>query len=309
MNNLREALKDYVSMRRSLGFKLEHANNYLLSFVSFMEEQKAEVISTKLALAWAQLPTSATTKTWASRLSAIRGFAAFRSAIDPRTEIPPANLLPVSCSRMKPYLYTEEEIVGLMNAALEMPEASILTRRTYYCFFGLLAVTGMRPGEVIHIKTADVDLSKGLITLRDTKFGKSRLIPLHSSTTKVLAEYADIRDRLLNRQATYFLISNVGTKLSGGCVRRTFYQLSHQIGLRSATAKNGPRLQDFRHRFAMETLSDFYRAGEDAEYWLPVLSTYLGHVNITNTYWYLNACPELMGQALSRLEQRWEAKI
>ncbi|MBZ0185940.1 MAG: tyrosine-type recombinase/integrase [Candidatus Obscuribacterales bacterium] len=304
MNTLREALKDYVAMRRSLGFKLEHANRYLLSFISFMEDQKAEVITTKLALAWAQLPTSATTKTWASRLSALRGFAVYRQASDSRTEVPPPQLLPVSCSRMKPYLYTEEEIIRLMNAALEMPEAGVLTRRTYYCFFGLLAVSGMRPGEVIQLKNDDVDLAKGLITLRESKFGKSRLVPLHHSTTRALADYADIRDKLLSRQSTYFLISNLGTKLSGGRVRKTFYDLSRRIGLRGSTAKSGPRLQDFRHRFAIETLSDFYRAGEDAEYWLPVLSTYLGHVNITNTYWYLNACPELMEQALNRLERR-----
>ncbi len=309
MNSLRQALKDYLAMRRSLGFKLEHANGYLLSFVSFMEDQKADVITTKLALAWAQLPTSATTKTWASRLSSLRGFAVYRMAEDPRTEVPPANLLPVRCARMKPYLYTEEEIIRLMNAALEMPEASVFTGRTFYCFFGLLAVTGMRPGEVIQMKNDDVDLSKGLITLRESKFGKSRLVPLHPSTTRALAEYSEIRDKLLNRRSTYFLISNRGTKLSGGRVRYTFYALSRQIGLRGMTAKNGPRLQDFRHRFAIETLSDFYRAGEDAEHWLPVLSTYLGHVNITNTYWYLNACPELMEQALSRLERRWEEKI
>ncbi|HEY9757948.1 MAG TPA: tyrosine-type recombinase/integrase [Oculatellaceae cyanobacterium] len=309
MKTLRDDLKDYVSMRRSLGYKLEHANGYLLSFVSFMEDQNVEVITTKLALEWAQLPTSATTKTWASRLSALRGFAVYRLASDPRTEVPPPNLLPVSCSRMKPYLYSEEEIVCLMNAALQMPEAGVLTRRTYYCFFGLLAVTGMRPGEVIQMKNDDVDLSKGLITLRETKFGKSRLVPLHSSTTKALTDYADIRDRLLNSRSKYFLISNVGTKLSSGRVRKTFYDLSRQIGLRGLTAKNGPRLQDFRHRFAIGTLSDFYRAGEDAEFWLPVLSTYLGHVNITNTYWYLNACPELMEQALDRLERRWEEKI
>lgn len=229
MNTLREALKEYVSMRRALGFKLEQANSYLWSFISFMEERNAEFITTNLALAWAQLPTSAATRTWASRLSAIRGFAVFRSASDTRTEIPPPSLLPVSCSRMRPYLYTEEEIVRLMNAALEMQGASILSCRTYYCFFGLLAVTGMRPGEVIQMKVDDVDLRQGLITLRETKFGKSRLIPLHSSTTKVLTDYAEIRDRLSHRKPTYFLISNFGKKLCPSRVRRTFYDLSRRL--------------------------------------------------------------------------------
>lgn len=308
MITLREALKDYVAMRRSLGFKLEHANSYLLNFITFMEAQSADFITTKLALEWAQQPSAARTKTWASRLSAIRGFAVYRQATDRRTEIPPSNLLPASCIRMKPYLYTDGEISRLMNAALEMPEASILTRRTYYCFFGLLAITGMRPGEVIQLKVVDVDLTEGILTVRESKFGKSRLIPLHASTRKVLADYAEVRDKLLGRPSTYFFISNVGTKLSGGRVRLTFYQLSRQVGLRGLKAKRGPRLQDFRHRFAIETLSDFYRDGEDAEHWLPVLSTYLGHVNITHTYWYLNACPELMEQAVKRLEHRWEER-
>jgi integrase/recombinase XerD len=308
MNTLRESLQDYVAMRRSLGFKLEQAGKYLLNFVSFLEGQNASFITTKLAVEWAQQPSSARTATWAGRLSAIRGFAVYRQATDSRTEIPPSDLLPTSCIRMKPYLYTDEEIARLMHAALEMPYAGVLTRRTYCCFFGLLAVSGMRPGEVIQLKVADVDLAAGLLTVKESKFGKSRLIPLHDSTKRALAEYAEIRDKLLNRPSTYFFISSVGTKLSGGRVRVTFYQLSRQIGLRGRTAKAGPRLQDFRHRFAVETLSHFYRDGEDAEHWLPVLSTYLGHASINDTYWYLSACPQLMEQAVHRLEQRWEGQ-
>lgn len=306
MKTLRESLGDYVSMRRSLGFKLEQANKYLLSFVSFLESKDASFITTKLALEWAQQPTSARTSTWAGRLSAIRGFSVYRQATDPRTEVPPSDLLPASCIRMKPYLYTNEEIARLMNGALEMPNASILTRRTYYCFFGLLAVSGMRTGEVINLKVADVDFDAELLTVKESKFGKSRLIPLHASTKRALADYAEIRDKLLGHPSTYFFISSLGTKLSTGRVTLTFFQISREIGLRGRTAKNGPRLQDFRHRFAIETLSRFYRDGEDAENWLPVLSTFLGHASINDTYWYLSACPQLMEQALVRLEQRWE---
>jgi integrase len=306
MNTLRESFRDYINMRRSLGFKLEQANKYLLGFVDFLESKNAPFITTKLAMEWAQQPISARTATWAGRLSALRGFAIYRQAIDLRTEVPPSDLLPRSCIRMKPYLYTDEEIVRLMDAALEMPDACVLTRRTYYCFFGLLAVSGMRPGEVINLKVADVDLDSGILTVKESKFGKSRLIPLHGSTKRALVEYGEIRDKLLGRASTYFLISNVGTKLSTGRVSLMFYRLSREIGLRGRTAKRGPRLQDFRHRFAIETLSRFYRDGEDAEKWLPVLSTYLGHASINDTYWYLTACPQLMEQALVLLEKRWE---
>lgn len=306
MNSLRESLEEYVAMRRSLGFKLESASKYLLNFISFLEAKKASFITTKLALEWAQQPSSARTATWASRLSAIRGFAVYRQAVDSRTEIPPSNLLPAAGVRLKPYLYTNNEIACLMDAALEMPAAGLLTRQTYYCFFGLLAISGMRPGEVIELKLADVDLSGALVTVRESKFGKSRIIPLHNSTVSALAKYAEVRSKLLHCPSSYFFISNVGTKLSGGVIRRTFYQLSRKIGLRGPNSKNGPRLQDFRHRFAIETLSKFYTNGEDAERWLPVLSTYLGHASINDTYWYLNACPELMEQAVRRLECRWE---
>lgn len=309
MNTLRTALGDYVTMRRCLGFKLEQAAKHLLDFVSFLETRKASFITTKLALEWAQQPSSARTSTWANRLSAIRGFAVYRQATDSRTEVPPSDLLPTCFRRMKPYLYSNEEIERLLKAALEMPKASVLTRRTYYCFLGLLSVSGMRVGEAIGLKVADVDLCIGLLTVRESKFGKSRLIPLHESTRKALSDYADCRDKLLQRSSTYFFISSVGTKLSNGVVRRTFYQLSRKIGLRGQKAKTGPRLQDLRHRFAVETLSHFYSHGENAEHWLPVLSTYLGHASINDTYWYLTACPELMEQAVHRLEQRWEEQI
>lgn len=306
MNTLRESLKDYVEMRRSLGFKLEHANKYLIDFVSFMESKNASFITTQLALEWAQQPSSARPATWAGRLSAIRGFAVYRQATDGRTEIPASNLLPTAGFRLKPYLYTNEEITRLMNAALEMPAAGLLPRQTFYCYLGLLSVTGMRPGELIQLKLADVDLVGGLLTVKESKFGKSRLIPLHDSTVQALAKYAELREKVLHRPSTYFFISSVGTKLSDSVVRRAFYQLSRHTGLRGRNARNGPRLQDFRHRFAIETLSKFYRDGEDAERWMPVLSTYLGHASINDTYWYLNACPELMEQAVHRLERRWE---
>lgn len=308
MKTLRESLKEYVAMRHALGFKLEQASKYLLNFISFLENKKASFITTQLALEWAQQPSSARKATWASRLSAIRGFAVYRQVTDCRTEIPPSNLLPTTCFRLKPYLYTNMEIARLMEAALAMQAAGLLTRRTYYCFFGLLSVSGMRPGELIQLKLADVDWTGGLLTVKESKFGKSRLIPLDDTTVRALAEYAELRDKLLRHPSPYFFISSVGTKLSGAVVRRTFYQLSRQIGLRGQKQRNGPRLPDFRHRFAIETLSKFYRDGEDAEHWLPVLSTYLGHASINDTYWYLNACPELMEQAVRRLERRWEVQ-
>ncbi len=206
-----------------------------------------------------------------------------------------------------PYLYTDQEIERLLDAALKLAPSDGLRGWSYHALFGLLVVSGLRISEAIGLKLEDVDLSEGLLTVRGAKSGKSRLVPLHASTRQVLADYKSRRDDFLaGRPATSFFISQLGNHLDPGNVHRTFYLLSRQIGLRDPDSSSGPRLHDFRHRFAVETLLRWYRAGEDVERRLPVLSTYLGHVHVSDTYWYLTACPELMGLAVKRLERRWE---
>jgi len=307
MNTLREAVEDYLTMRRGLGFKLRCDGPGLLDFVSFLEERGSASITTALALEWAQQPSSAQPITWAQRLSYVRGFARYRSATDPQTEIPSSKLLPYRPERARPYLYTDQEIQQLLEAALKLPPADGLRRWVYHALLGLLAVSGLRISEAVGLKLEDVDLSEGILTVRGAKLGKSRLAPLHASTRQVLANYKSRRDDfLVGRLASHFFISQRSNRLDIGGVRRTFRLLSRQIGLRDPDSGNGPRLHDFRHRFAVEILLRWYRAGEDVEHRLPVLSTYLGHVRVSDTYWYLTACPELMGLAVKRLERRWE---
>jgi len=172
-----------------------------------------------------------------------------------------------------------------------------------------LVVTGLRISEALALARQDVDLHEGLLTIRHSKFGKSRLVPLHRSTQRVLAQYAKRRDQKLASNATVsFLVSDRGRPLESSTVRRTFYQLSHHTGLRRPADHHGPRLHDFRHRFAVQTLVEWYRSGQDVERRLPILSTYLGHAHLSDTYWYLSACPELMGLAKQRMERRWEAR-
>ncbi len=306
MKTLREAMEDYLTMRRNLGYKLKLAGIGLTSFVGFLEERRFDWITISLALEWAQQPTHVDRNQWAKRLSYVRGFARYCSAIDPRTEVPPSDLLPYRPNRATPYLYSLEEIQALLQAALSMPPASGLNRYSYYCIFGLLAVSGMRISEVLKLKLADVDLENGILTVNGTKFGKSRLVPLHPSTIDVLMDYTNRRHQFLKGiSSSYFFVSRSGNKLMDQHVERAFLRISRRIGLRLPESKSGPRLHDFRHRFAIETLLRWYRSGEDAERRLPVLSTYLGHVSIENTYWYLTACPELMGTAVERLETRW----
>jgi len=306
MTPLGQAIQDYLALRRSLGFKLREAGICLTKFAAFLDARGATHITTALALEWIQQRPTAQPDTWAQRLGYIRGFARHHKANDPQTEIPPPGLLPFHPKRARPYLYSEAEIASLLRCALELPSADGLRPWTYHCLLGLLSVTGLRIGEAIRLQPEDVDLQAGLLTIRGTKFGKSRLVPIHRSTQEVLEQYRARRERFLaGRSASAFFINRRGNPLDIGDIHRTFYKLSRQIGLRGETASHGPRLHDFRHRFAVQTLLRWYRAGEDVERRLPVLSTYLGHVHVADTYWYLSAYPELMGLAVARLEQRW----
>ena len=307
MISLRKAVENYLTMRRSLGFKLRDMGYNLRHFVSFMEQQRASIITTELALRWAQQPQDVHPAQWAARLSFVRSFARYWSATDPRTEIPPPGLLPYRTKRATPYIYSNDEIQQILKAARNLPPSTGLRPWTYYSLFGLMAVSGMRISEVIRLDHADVDLKQGLLTVRLTKFSKSRLIPLHPSTVKKLKRYLHRRDELYPRHLTArFFLSNQGTPLTDCMVRWTFVKLSRQIGLRKVGDSYGPRLHDLRHRFAVTTLLHWYRTGVDVEQRLPVLSTYLGHAHVTDTYWYLSATPELLAVTKDRLEKRWE---
>jgi len=310
MNTLRQAVQEYLSLRRGLGFKLQAAGKELLDFVTFMEQHRASYVTQALALAWAQLPVNAQPAYWARRLSFVRGFARHRSATDPRTQIPQQGLLPFHPKRARPYLYSVDEIKRLLDAALKMPcryERGELRPWTYHCLFGLLSISGLRLGEACNLELQDVDLKAAVLTIRGAKFGKSRLVPLHASTCKVLADYIARRNRhwLGRPVSSYLFVSSWGNRLDDGDIHRTFYALSRQIGLRGVADSHGPRLHDMRHRFATNTLVRWYRSNQDPERCLPILSAYLGHVHVADTQWYLSASPELMREAMRRLERRW----
>jgi integrase len=309
MKSLKQAAQDYIRMRRHLGFKMRHEERRLRRFVGFMELQKASYITTKLALQWATEPADAQRATWAERLMCVRVFARYCSGGDPRTEVPPLGILPFHPQRATPYRYSEGEIRRLMEAARCLAPSGGLRGLTYHCLFGLLTVTGLRISEVFALTRDDVDLRNGLLTIRGAKFGKTRLVPLHPSACRALSRYAQQRDKLLDPPRTAnFLLGASGRPPEVSTVRRVFYQLSRQTGLRGPSDRRGPRLQDFRHRCATEILLKWYQAGEDVERRLPVLSTFLGHGHISETFWYLSGSSELLEQAARRLESRWEVQ-
>ncbi|MCP4996749.1 MAG: tyrosine-type recombinase/integrase [Gammaproteobacteria bacterium] len=303
MSTLQDTLDEYLALRRALGYKLYKEGLVLQQFVQYAESEAADFITTRLALCWATQPVNAQPAYLARRLSIVRGFAKYRSASDSRTEVPPAGLLPYRVHRPTPYIYTDNEVMRLIEAALQLPSSVGLRRHTYATLFGLITVSGMRISELLHLDRDDVDLTQAILTVRCGKFGKARWIPLHSSTQQALQQYVIQRDRLCpNPQVPSFFVSERGVRLTGHIVRYTFVKLSRQIGLRGPTDTHGPRLHDFRHRFAVNTLLEWYRSGTDVNRHLLELATYLGHVHVTDTYWYLSATPELLQLAVKRLE-------
>jgi integrase/recombinase XerD len=311
MSQLQEAVKEYLQLRRKLGFLLRVPGRLLHSFAAFAEREKATHITVDLALRWAQQPADARPTTWAVRLQTVRRFAIWLSASDRRTEVPPAGLLPYRYERKRPYVYSDAEITNLVRTAGQLPSPAGLKGRTFATIFGLLAVTGMRISEVLALDQGDVNLEEGILRIRRSKFGKSRLVAVHESTRQVLADYARERDRIVPRPAgAAFFLSEGGNRVTEWASRYNFAKVSRQVGLRSATKDcrhgHGPRLHDMRHRFAACTLLNWYRAGIDVEREIPKLATYLGHVHVNETYWYLEAVPELLELATRRLESQKE---
>jgi integrase/recombinase XerD len=313
MSTLRQAAEQYLQLRRDLGYKLRETGRRLEDFVAFAEREGASHVTTDLALRWAQQPAGVQPATWASRLRIVRRFALWLNAADRRTEVPPPGLLPGRYLRKRPYIYSDAEIRDLIRAAGQLASAAGLKGRTYATLFGLLAVTGMRVSEVVALDREDVDLDEGILRIRRTKFGKSRLVAVHDSTRQVLAEYARERDRIVRRPAApAFFLSEGGDRVTACAARFNFAKVSRQVGLRAPTAGRhgrGPRLHDMRHRFAVCTLLEWYRAGIDVEREIPKLATYLGHVHANETYWYIEAVPELLELAARRLESPKEVEL
>jgi integrase/recombinase XerD len=313
MSALREASEQYLRLRRDLGYKLREPAGLLRNFVAFAEREGATHITTDLALRWAQQPVGAQPATWGLRLGVVRRFAVWLSAKDRRTEVPPAGLLPCRYRRKRPYLYSDAEIERLIRTAGRLPSAAGLKGRTFATIFGLLAATGLRVSEALALDRQDVDLEEGVLRIRRTKFGKSRLVAVHESTREALADYARERDLVVQRPASAaFFLSERGRRVTEWATRYNFALVSREIGLRAPTTNcrhgRGPRLHDMRHRFAICTLLGWYRAGIDVEREIPKLATYLGHVHVNETYWYLEAVPELLELATRRLESQKEAK-
>lgn len=305
MKTLNRHLEDYLELRRRLGFKLTSVRYELRNFVRFAQQEKASFITTKLAVRWASQIEGSHPAHSTTRLSMLRRFAEYMSAVDPRTQVPPQGLLPHRYFRKNPYCYSDAQINDLLKAARQIPSPKGLRAASYSTLFGLLAVTGMRLGEALGLDRQDVDLDREVLRIRQAKFNKSRLVPIHSTTRDKLQQYQDLRDRIFPRpRDASFLLSEQGTRLTGWIVRHWFIRLSRQIGLRQQSDRHGPRIHDMRHRFVIQTLRRWYTKNQDVDAHLPELATYLGHGHVSDTYWYISATPELLQLATKRLEAK-----
>jgi integrase len=307
MSALRARAEEYLAMRRALGFRLTTQGRHLMSFVRFCGERGADRVTADLAVEWAtQTARGSGNEVYqARRLDVVRIFARHLRALDPAAEVPPEDVLSRRYLRVQPYLYPAEEIAALMRAAGGLAPA--LRAATWRTLIGLLAVTGMRQGEACRLERDDIDLETGTLVIRDSKFGKSRQVFLHPTAVTALRAYERARDEAFPEpKADTFFVNSRGRPLNGHNLPHTFGPLVAAAGIQAPPGQRAPRLHDLRHAFTVATMLDWYRDGQDVQARLPLLSTWLGHVDSKSTYWYLQAVPELLTLAAGRLEQAGE---
>jgi integrase/recombinase XerD len=302
MSDLRQAVSDYLAMRRALGFSLVREGQWLMSFADYLEQAGSACITTELAVTWAARTRAGVNPAhWNRRLAVVRVFARHLSTLDPATQIPPAELMPCRYRRVAPYLFTPEQIDALIQAAAGLTHP--LRALNYTTLIALLAVTGMRVGEACGLDDSDIDTGTGVVTIRAGKLRKAREVPLHPTTSQALLAYARQRDQLRPGARTRaFFVNACGSRLASRRVPEIFAQLCRAAGISAVPGGRNPRVHDLRHSFTVATMLDWYRAGLDVHARLPLLSTYLGHVDPVSTYWYLQAAPELLALAAGRLE-------
>ena len=298
---LRDALSDYLSLRRALGFRLASAGRLLGQFVGYLEAHGADTVTAEHAMTWAMKPAGTSPHWRAIRLSAARGFAAYLHSLDPSAETIPAGQFRPGVCRATPYLYSDAEIRSLIEAAAALRPR--LRAATYQTLIGLLAVSGIRIGEAIGLDDEDFDTGRELLVIRNAKYGRHRLIPLHPTTTRGLTRYTELRRHAHPQPASPALfLSTAGTRLLHSNISLTFASLTERAGLTRRSASCRPRVHDLRHSFAVATVLGWYRDGTDIPALMPRLSTYLGHTDPQHTFWYLSAAPELMALAGQRLQ-------
>lgn len=302
--DLHNHLDRYLELRRALGFQMRIEGRLLQDFATFLEGRTlAEPLIAQAAIDWA---CSRGGSEWqAKRLSIARCFLVHLRAHFPDVEVPPPGIIP-SGARPTPYIYSEAQILALMNEAQALKPAGSLRPQTYAALIGLLASCGLRPGEAVRLRRADVELDSQppRLVVRETKFRKSRLVPIDASTAEALRSYATTRKQLgFDDLSPSFFVAEGGSPLAYSTVGRTFHGIASRcLTIHPTAGCHGPNLRCLRHTFAVRRILDWYTRGLDVHKYLPHLSVYLGHAKPKHTYWYLTATPELLSTAGSRFE-------
>ena len=303
--SMQSLVKAYLQERRRLGFTLNISGSQLMAFARFADQAGHRgPLTSQLILDWAQGQARRTTRiTWARRLEIVRPFARFCARFDPSTEIPRRGIFGRAHRRITPHIYTDREITDLLAAAAQLPPKTGSRSKTYETLFGLIAATGLRISEALNLRCSDVDLTQGLLTVRRTKFRKSRLLPLHATTTAALMRYATLRERhVAATQHSWFFISSSGAQIAKRTVHHVFQRLRQQLGWIPRGGHAAPRIHDLRHTFVCRRVQLWYAQGANIDHGMLALSTYLGHAKVSDTYWYLTGVPDLMALAAQRFE-------
>lgn len=303
-NTMVDLAKQYLDSRRKMGFALTVQGKELLLFARYCDETDHQgAITTDLAVRWARLPRKADPHYWANRLDIVRRFARHRALVDSTTEIPPKGILGPTKHRPTPHIYSAEEIGNLLSAATQLCPIGGLRAHTYTTLFGLLACTGMRVSEALRLTRENIDLDNATLTIERTKFHKSRIIPIHASTVQALEGYRKKRLRLCpDAQNGTFFINDRFQPINYGMVLHAFTRIRKQLGWKRNADGRFPTIHCLRHTFAARRLLRWYEQGADVNRHIVSLSTYLGHVEVTDTYWYLTAVPELLALCSTRFE-------
>ena len=308
--SLQQRVDDYLAERRRLGFHLRSRDTFLAGFACFVASRRHRgPLTVELMTDWVRQGKCGrgSPGTWARRLAKLRHFIRYLKQFEPDTEVPDELIFGPEPGRVAPHIYREEEIVKLLAAARSLGPLGSVRPATFETLFGLMASTGLRVSEAIHLRDADVDLKHGMLTVRQTKFAKSRQLPLHQSTVAALARYRRQRARHVSTTAdSPFLISSRGQRLGQPLgerqAHRVFTTLRDSLGWINRGAHDAPRLHDLRHTFAVRRMMLWHADGTDIDQMMLALSTYMGHAEISYTYWYLTAVPELMALAGGKFE-------
>jgi len=298
------AVSRYLVQRRALGFDLRIAGKQLLAFARFADEHaEGKPLTIGLAVTWARAATHPSSITGARRLEIVRPFAQWLRQLDPRTEVPAGGLLGRGHRRLVPHVYTDDEVLSLLEEAARLSPPNGLRPASIVALLGLLACTGIRVSEALGLRRNDVDLDDALLIVRRAKFRKSRFVPLHSTAAGALQRYATLRDRrapCVASDAAFFVIDG-GITLTYSKVRTAFRRIRIGLGWEQTIGRR-PRVHDLRHTFACRQLLYWHEQGTDVGRHILDLSTYLGHAKVSDTYWYLSGFPELLELTARRFE-------